>query len=346
MNELNNLNTNDINPGIVGLGTYFPEKEVDDSLWDNYNFTNVVTGRTPFDGVETRLEFPEDLLPSDAGVIAGQAALNDADIDPSSIDLVLSSSLPGDFIIPGDVGLLIKKLGLKNATGMNIETGCASSVSCLMVASSMIQSGMYKNILIVNSCFYSRLKDYSCSFSVALGDSVGAMVVSAVPADRGYLSSYAITDGENHSAFTVDVRYPKQEYRKNTTEPGLFVSYDYDQAKAATLNSKEYIVTVFNKLLEQTGLEKDEVDIMIPHQGVHWLPTVWSECLDFDLNKVCHTFQQYGSNASASVPVNLEEARKRGMLKDGANIFVFQIGSGFHYKGFMMRWYDKKQYKA
>lgn len=346
MTELEIENVGELRAGIVGLGTHFPESEVDDSRYENFNFTNVVTGKTAFDGVVTRLEYPERFLPSDGAVAAGFVALNDADMDPNKIDLVLSSSLPSDFVALGDVGLVIKKMGLKHAVGMNIETGCASSVSCIMVAKSMIETGMYKNVLIVNSCFYSRVKDDSCPFSVALGDSVGAMVVSNVPADRGFVCVDGITDGNNHSAFYGAVRKPKVEFRKDTTDPDLFVSYDYDQAKAATNLSKEYIVSVFNRCLEKAGLTKDDIDIFIPHQGVHWLPNVWAECIGIDPAKVCHTFQKYGSNASSSVPVNIDEARKRDMLKDGATMFVFQIGSGFHYKGMIMRWYDKHQKSA
>lgn len=346
MSSSNIIDMNDFNAGIVGLATHFPEKEVDDSQWDKYTFTNVVTGKTPFDGVGTRLEYPDTILPSDAGTIAGKAALNDADMDPDKIDLVLSSSLPADKILFGDAGLIIEKMGLKNAAGMNIETACGSSVTSLILASSLIKTGMYKNILIVNSCFYSRVKDISCSFSVALGDSVGAMVVTAVPADRGYIGSHCITDGYNHSAFTVECRRPMEEFRTDTTDPAPFFTFDYDQAKSATRNSKERIVTVFNKILEQSGMTKDDVDLLIPHQGVHWLPTVWAECIGMDPAKVCHTFDRYGSNASSSVPVNLDEARKRGVLRDGANVFMFQIGSGFHYNGIIMRWYDKKDYSA
>jgi len=346
MAMLNKAKAGGFSAGIVGLGTHFPDKEVDDSRFAHFNFTNVATGKTPFDGVETRLEFPESFLPSDGAAAAGIAALNDADMDPDKIDLVLSSSLPSDFVGLGDVGLVIKKIGLKNALGMNIETGCASSVSCMMVAQSMIEAGMYHNILIVNSSFYSRVKDDSCPFSVALGDSVGAMVVSAVPGDRGFVCSEGITDGNNHSAFYGAIRKPRVEFRKDTTDSDLFVSYDYDQAKAATGLSKEYIAPIFNKCLEKAGLTKDDIDVFIPHQGVHWLPNVWAECIDMDPAKVCHTFQKYGSNASSSVPVNIDEARKRGMLKDGSKIFIFQIGSGFHYKGFILNWFDKHQYAA
>ena len=151
MTELEIENVGELRAGIVGLGTHFPESEVDDSRYENFNFTNVVTGKTAFDGVVTRLEYPERFLPSDGAVAAGFVALNDADMDPNKIDLVLSSSLPSDFVALGDVGLVIKKMGLKHAVGMNIETGCASSVSCIMVAKSMIETGMYKNVLIVNS---------------------------------------------------------------------------------------------------------------------------------------------------------------------------------------------------
>lgn len=335
----------EINAGIVGLATHIPEKEVDDTQWDNYNFTNVVTGKTPFDGVGTRREYDPSVLPSDAGTLAGWAALNDADMDPSKIDLVMSSSLPADKILFGDAGLIIEKMELKNAAGLNVETACASSVSCLILAQSLIKTGIYKNILIVNSSFYSRVKDISCSFSVALGDSVGAMVVSAVPADRGYVGSHCITDGYNHSAFTVEHRRPNQEFRTDTTDPAPFFTFDYDLAKSATRNSKERIVTVFNRILEDNGLNKDDIDLMIPHQGVHWLPKVWAECIGIDPEKVCHTFDKYGSNASSSVPVNLAEARSKGLLKDGSTIFMFQIGAGFHYNGIVMRWYDRAQYQ-
>lgn len=346
MTTFNTTKPESFSAGIVGLATHFPEIEVDDSQWDKYNFTNVVTGKTPFDGVQTRLEYPSTILPSDAGAMAGQAALNDADIDPNNIDLVMSSSLPADKILFGDAGLIIEKMGLKNAAGLNIEAACASSVSCLILANSLIRTGTYKNILIVNSSFYSRVKDISDSFSVALGDSVGAMVVTRVPEDRGYIASHCITDGFNHSAFTVENRRPNEEYRTDTTDPAPFFTFDYDLAKSATRNSKERIVTVFNQILEKGNLHKDQIDLLIPHQGVHWLPDVWADCIGMAPEKVCHTFEKYGSNASSSVPVNLDEARKRGLLKDGANIFMFQIGSGFHYNGVVMRWYDKKQYKV
>ncbi|MGL4880259.1 MAG: 3-oxoacyl-ACP synthase III family protein, partial [Waterburya sp.] len=112
----------------------------------------------PFRGtVERRVVAPEDSA-LELEYRTAVDVLTAAKLAPEDIDLMLVTSLFPDHILPGDASFLAGKLGLKGAA-WNVESTCTSGLVSLQTACSLVQTGQYRNVLIIVSTTYSRFTD-------------------------------------------------------------------------------------------------------------------------------------------------------------------------------------------
>lgn len=167
-------------------------------------------------------------------IAAATAALADQAIAPEQVDLLISVSMWPDQLGFGNGLWLAEQLGLRCAA-WNLETAQSGGLAALQAAHAFTASGLYKTILVVVSCSYSRAVPESSTFSWFLGDAASAAVVTTEFGDRTggeLLCAAAINTVESQHEFIatpMETQYgPNLELTPSTARGGALRTYtDY-----------------------------------------------------------------------------------------------------------------------
>ena len=186
------------NIGIIGIGSYVPEKVLTNEDIDLLgNDTNADWTKEKL-GIEER-RVVEDEVPSDLAYHAAIAAIKDAGITKDDIDLIIVATSSPDRISPSTAIIMAKRLDIKKPA-FDINAVCTGFVYGLQMASSLISTKQYKNILLIGADAYSRITDWKRRDCVFFGDGAGAIILSEVKS--GWISTDLYGDANGKEAFT------------------------------------------------------------------------------------------------------------------------------------------------
>jgi 3-oxoacyl-[acyl-carrier-protein] synthase III len=147
---------------VLGTGSYLPpgrvtNQELADRLAKNGIETSDewIVART---GIHARHFAEPNVTTSDLALIASQRAIEAADIDPQSIDLIIVATSTPDFVFPSSACLLQNKLGIKNnGAAFDVQAVCSGFAYALSVADNLIRSGQHRTALVVGAETFSSL---------------------------------------------------------------------------------------------------------------------------------------------------------------------------------------------
>ena len=115
---------------------------------------------------------------SDMATVAGLKAIATAGLQPEDIDVVILATCTPDSIVPSAASHVQKKMGCVNAIVYDVNAACAGFLYAMQQAKAFIESGIYKNAVVIGSEHITWLLDWSDrNTAVLFGDGAGAMVV-------------------------------------------------------------------------------------------------------------------------------------------------------------------------
>ncbi|WP_320051880.1 3-oxoacyl-[acyl-carrier-protein] synthase III C-terminal domain-containing protein [uncultured Acetobacteroides sp.] len=297
----------------------------------------------PFQGAEERRRVPMDptsvrtsthphpMLPSDAETIAGAMALLKWGKPKEEIDLVLVHSQVQDRPLPSNASLVQHKLQLTNAGAYTVDSCCSTFVTMVEVASALVNAGVKKNVLVVNSILDSMINDKSTYYSICTGDAACAAVITAVEGEYGYEGSFSLSRGELHDGIVFHHRSPML-HADVSCQPSYaqdFVTFMNPEA-CRTIGAKatEYLEYAVEQLEKKTRITRSQAQFLVTHQPVGWAPLAWRDSLGFTPSQHLCTYEKYGNIATCSVPTNLLLSIERGMVKAGQRVLMASSGAG------------------
>ena len=328
-----------INAIITGIGGYVPE----------YVLTNEELSRmvdTSDEWITTRVGIKERRILTEEGLgtsyMARKAAkqlIQKTGVDPDTIDALIVTTTTPDYKFPSTASIVLGKLGLKNAMAFDLEAACCGFLYSLDVASTMIQSGRYKKIIVIGADKMSSLVDYTDRQTCVLfGDGAGAVLVEATEEENiGVRDSFLRTDGKGlpflhmkaggsvcpPSYFTVDHR----------------LHYLYQEGRTVF----RYAVTDMSddvaEIMKRNGLSHDDVKWVVPHEANLRIIEAVTKRVEIPMEKVMVNIQHYGNTSAATIPLALWDYEKE--LKKGDNVVFTAFGAGFVHGASYYKWaYD------
>ncbi|MCK0472648.1 beta-ketoacyl-ACP synthase III [Halalkalibacter sp. APA_J-10(15)] len=306
--------------GIIGIGSYIPEHVVTNLDLEKKIDTNDEWIRTRT-GIEERRFASAGVDSSHMALAAAKEALEHAEIAAEDLDLILVATVTPDMPFPTVSTLIQHELGAKKAAAMDVSAACAGFIYGLVTAQQFIETGVYKNILVVGVEKLSKITDFNDrNTAVLFGDGAGAAVMGPVSADKGILSFELGADGGGSMHIHQKDKYLEMNGRE------VF--------KFAVRQMGESSVHV----LEKAGLTKEDCDFLIPHQANIRIMEAARERLGLDKEKMALTVQKYGNTSSASIPMALVDEWKAGKIKDGDVIVLVGFGAGLTWGAVALRW--------
>jgi 3-oxoacyl-[acyl-carrier-protein] synthase-3 len=294
----------------------------------------------PFKGAVERRVAPDTETSASCDARAGRAALEDARVHADQIDLLLSSALVPDRLAPSNGPAIQELLGCTRATALGVESFCSSTLAQLELAAGLVESGRARLVLCVQSHVVNRANPMRYPSSPIFGDAAAAFVVGAVPEDRGLL--HLVRGGESRLAEAVTWEYeetPGAAWWRDTSGRVFPGTADPKQLRELVRNCLAFPIDTIKELCESASFPIDAAAAISMIQPLAWYQAAVADALRLPPERVPSTFPTYGHVGAAAIVINLLEARRRGLLADGAPVILYAHGAGLTRYAALLRWH-------
>jgi 3-oxoacyl-[acyl-carrier-protein] synthase-3 len=317
---------------VTGCGGYVPERVLTNADLEATIDTDDawIRERT---GITQRHIAAEGQYTSDLAARAAREALAAAGIAPEQIDLVILATATPDDTFPGTATKVQHLLGCGHAPAFDLQAACSGFVYALSVADGMIRSQQAQRVLVLGAETMSRVVDWQDRRTCILfGDGAGAVVLEARAEPelnpRGILACHLAAEGAYHRI--------------------LHTTGGISSTRAAgylTMEGQEVFRHAVSKMVESTlaaldkaGLSVQDVDWLVPHQANARILSYCARKMEVPEEKLILTVDQHANTSSASIPLALADAARRGVLKPGDIIAMPALGAGLTWGTCIIRW--------
>ncbi len=318
---------------IAGTGSYLPEKILtNDDLAQFVDTSDEwISTRT---GIRQRHVAAEGETTCDLAYHASLRALEAAGVEASELDLIVLGTTTPDLIFPSTACLLQHRLGANGCPAFDVNAACSGFVYALTVADKFIRSGAARTVLVVGAETLTRMLDWNDRTTCVLfGDGAGAVVLKA-DEETGILSTHLHADGGKKELLwnPVGVSTGFLPEEKNAGVRVLMTGNEVFKHAVKALDS------VVEETLEANGLDRHDIDWLIPHQANLRIIDATAKRLDMPMERVIVTVDRHGNTSSGSVPLALDEAVRSGKVRRGQLVLLEAFGGGFTWGSALLRY--------
>ncbi len=348
-----------LNTVIIGTGSYTPKKIIKNEEFLKQDFFSedhkiipspgeeIIRKFNKITGIEERRYADDGMNTSDLAGFAAKNAVEDAGIDPESIDQIIVAHNFGDVhsnniqsdLLPNISSRVKHFLKIKNPNciAYDILFGCPGWIQAFLQAHSYINSGMAKRILVIGAETLSRVNDKYDRDSMIFADGAGAAVVEAQESDvkKGLLSYSMRTDTYKEAYYLYagkstnpyidqNVRYIKMEGRK---------IYEYSltnvpQAMKDAMDRSGYDIKDLKKIIIHQANEKMDDAMVHRFYKLYDLQNeIPKDIMPLSINKL-------GNSSVATIPTLYDDILKnvypKHKIKEGDLIIFASVGSGMN----------------
>jgi len=305
---------------IIGTGRKLPGRIVSNDELANLIETDDewITSKT---GIKSRRVCTNESI-NDLAAEAGNIAIKRSGLKPSEIDLVIGTTVSGDYVTPTLSCDILQKIGA-NCPAFDINAACSGFIYALDIAKAYINSGSAKNILIVSAEMMSRMINWTDrNTCILFGDGAGACVVTKSPGNTvkyTKLTADGTTEPLYQRAGTGNSPFVSKKL-----EHGFVQMQGQDVFKFAVKTIGDEI----QEALEKLDIAAESVDYFILHQANKRIIDGISKRLKQPTEKFPINIDKYGNMSSASIPVLLDEMICDNKIKPGDTLVFAGFGAG------------------
>jgi 3-oxoacyl-[acyl-carrier-protein] synthase-3 len=320
---------------IAGTGRYLPPRVLTNHDLESMVETSDEWIRTRTGIRERRIAAPE-MGVAIMGAEAGRAALADAGITASEVDLILVSTATPDRLLPSSACDIQALLGADHAAAYDFATACSGFLYGLSMATAHIVAGQAETVLLICSEKMSSIVDWTDRTTCVLfGDGAGAAVIRRADSESGILSSFMRSDGAlaellyrpaGGARFPIDLSVlDERQHLVKMAGPEVYKHAVRSMCEAA------------GEALARAGVTGDQIDLLVPHQANLRIIESTARYANIPMDRVFVNVDRFGNMSSASVPVALDEAREQGRLGPGSLVLMVAFGAGLTWAANVVR---------
>jgi 3-oxoacyl-[acyl-carrier-protein] synthase-3 len=295
-----------------------------------------ITSRTGIK--ERRILKDPNLATSDMAVEAVNGLLLKRGISAEEIDLIIFATVTPDLIFPSAACILADKIGAKNAFAYDLMAACSGFLFSLQTASSFIESGKYKKVLVVGGDKMSSIIDYTDrNTCIIFGDGCGAVLLEPNYEGNGIIDAVLKSDGSG--------RHFLHQKAGGSLKPSTYQTIDnrehfvYQDGKSVFKFAVKGMADVSAQIMERNHLTPDDIAWLVPHQANLRIIDATAERMGIDKEKVMINIDHFGNTTNGTLPLCLWEWEKQ--LKKGDNLVLAAFGGGFTWGAIYLKWaYD------
>lgn len=323
---------------IVSTGSATPSFKL-----SNHDISTIV--QTSDEWISTRTGIKERRLLTgfdksvvDLAIAASNKALDNISMHPSEIDLIiLATSSPDDLF--GSASKIQASIGATNAVAFDLTAACSGFVIALVTANQFLQTGTYRNVLVVGADALSKWVDWSDrSTCILFGDAAGAVILKSCNTSNTSILDFQLNTNGNYSN-NLSISY------EHALDPLPLSNLHQGSFKYVSMNGKEvYKFAVSQvplsilKCLDSLSLSTSDVDWLLLHQANERILTAVAEKLSIDPEKIISNLDRYGNTSAASIPLALDEAIADKKICTNDIVVIAGFGAGLTWGTIVIRW--------
>jgi 3-oxoacyl-[acyl-carrier-protein] synthase-3 len=318
---------------IAGTGSALPAKILTNKDLEQFVETSDewIASRT---GIRQRHVVAEGETTCDLAERAAIAAMEAAGVTAAELDLIIVGTTTPDLIFPSTACLLQHRIGANGCAAFDVNAACSGFIFAMSVADNFIKAGSAKTVLVVGAETLTRMLDWSDrNTCVLFGDGAGAVILKA-DAEAGILSTHLHADGGKkellYNPVGVSVGFKPEE--KNAGVRVLMTGNEVFKHAVKALDA------VVDEALAANGLDKHDLDWLIPHQANLRIIEATAKRLDMPMDRVIVTVHKHGNTSAGSVPLALDEAVRSGKVQRGQLLLLEAFGGGFTWGSALIRY--------
>ena len=222
-----------------------------------------------------------------------------------------------------------------NAYAFDINAACSGFLFGMSTATSYIESGRYKKILLIGADKMSSIVDYTDrSTSILFGDGAGAVLIEPSENDFGWEDEFLRSDGVGAEWLKIKAGGSLYPTSKETFEKKWhFITQDgktvFKSAVSEMANATEQII-IRNKL------DPNDIKYLLPHQANKRIIDATAEKINLDKNKVLMNIEEYGNTTAATIPLLMHDYESN--FKKGDKIILAAFGAGLTWGAAYLTW--------
>ena len=347
------------NAYISGVGGYVPDRVVtNDDLAKEYGIDTTHEWIVQRTGIEARRFADEGIGSADLGYEASKRALARAGMSIRDVDMILFATLSPEHMFPGS-GVFMQRRFTELFEGeglpkfipcMDIRNQCSGFLYGLGTAGAFVQSGAFKNVLVVGAETHSAALDLTTrgrTVSTLFGDGAGAAIVSATDdATRGLRTWTLGADGRGAEALCMkifDIRKRPFIHLPEGRADGaghvpVEMLWPQMDGKQVFRNAVEKMCMSLMEVCFKENLSANDIDLFFFHQANLRINQYVAQTLGIPEEKLINNIQKYGNTTAATIPLLLDEAVETGRLKPGMKIALCGFGAGFTWGAAILDW--------
>jgi len=324
-----------ITAAITAVGAYVPEYVLTNQILETMVDTNDewITTRTGIK--ERRILKDEGKGTSFLAIKAAEDLIRKRGISPKDIELVIVATATPDMKAASTAAYTATQIGATNAFSFDLEAACSSFLFGMSTAAKYIESGRYKNVLLIgadkNSSFINYEDRATC---IIFGDGAGAVLFEPNNENLGLQDEYLRSDGSGREF--LQATYGGSSYPMTQEAFNEGKHYVFQDGKTVFKNAVFNMADVAVKILERNNLTKDDISWLAAHQANKRIIDATANRIELDSNKVMMNIEKYGNTTSATLPLLLHDYESQ--LKKGDNIIFAAFGGGFTWGSIYLKW--------
>ena len=328
-------NKSNIKAAITAVGGYVPKDFISNNDLEKLVDTNDdwITART---GIKKRRILKEKGKgTSFLAINAAKDLLAKKKIDPETIDLVIVSTIRPDFHVASTAPTVASAINAKNAYAYDLSAACSGFLYGMSTATSFIESGRYKKVLIIGADMMSSIVDYTDrSTSILFGDGAGAVLVEPSINGYGWEDEYLRSDGIGAEWLNIKSGGSLHPISSETIENKWH--YIAQDGKTVFKSAVSEMANATDQIILRNKLKSEEIKYLIPHQANKRIIDATAEKINLDKNKVLMNIENYGNTTAATIPLLMYDYEKN--FSKGDKLILAAYGAGLTWGAAYLTW--------
>ncbi|GGG37753.1 3-oxoacyl-[acyl-carrier-protein] synthase 3 [Dokdonia pacifica] len=326
---------NKISAAITAVGAYVPDYVLTNKILETMVDTNDewITTRTGIK--ERRILKEEGKGTSFLAIQAANDLLKKANLDPLEIDMVIVATATPDMPVASTAVYTASQIGATNAFAYDLTAACSSFLYGMSTASSYIESGRYKKVLLIGADKMSSIIDYTDRATcIIFGDGAGAVLFEPNEEGYGLQDEILRSDGVGREFLKIDAGgsiLPASHETVTNKQHTVF-----QDGKTVFKYAVSNMADVSDKIMARNNLTGDDVDYLIAHQANKRIIDATAKRMKLEEDKVLINIHRYGNTTSATLPLLMSDYESQ--LKKGDNIVFAAFGGGFTWGSIYLKW--------
>lgn len=326
---------------IEFISCALPEREVSNAELERENPSWEMARVVKRSGVHRRRVAAPGETAFDLSVRACEALVAERQRDLGDVDALLYCTQTPDFRLPGNAGLLHRRLGLPDEVlGFDYCLACSGYVYGLAFADSFLRGGLASRVLLVTADTYSKIVDPADRSARAVFGDGAAVTLLGDGEDNGGIGAKIVasdlcTRGEGLERFQIPAGGARRPGGRgqagNRANGGQNPESIHMDGPAVWAFANSAVPSHVERFLAEQSLALADVDLFVFHQASRMALESLTRALGLDPEKVYMNIADVGNLVSASIPFALRSALDAGTIRAGNRILLTGFGAGLSY---------------